>query len=141
LKTGIYTYLTFAGNCREAMRFYQQCLGGRLHLQRVGGSPKTEKLPPIMRDYILHAVLEKDGLLLMGSDMVMEDALVEGNAILLMLHCRSEKELRKYYKKLSDGGRVMHPPQANSYGMMTGNIKDKYGYHWLLHFAGDRENY
>lgn len=141
MKTGIYTYLTFAGNCLEAMRFYQQCLGGRLRLQRVGGSPHTEELPRRVRGYILHAVLEKDGLVLMGSDMVMEDALVEGNAVMLMLQCSSEKELRSYYKKLSDGGRAMHPPTANPFGVLTGNIKDKYGHYWMLHFAGEEENY
>ena len=27
------TYLHFNGNCREAMSFYQTCLGGELHLQ------------------------------------------------------------------------------------------------------------
>ncbi|MCX6319152.1 MAG: VOC family protein [Bacteroidetes bacterium] len=141
MKTGIYTYLSFAGNCREAMHFYQQCLGGRLQLQRVGGSPQAEKLPRYMQEYILHAVLKKDGLVLMGSDMVMEDALVEGNAVMLMLQCRSEKELRNYYKKLSDGGKVMYPPQTNPSGMITGNIKDKYGHHWMLHFAGEGEKY
>ena len=28
----IITYLNFDGNCREAMKFYEQCLGGELQL-------------------------------------------------------------------------------------------------------------
>ncbi len=33
--TQIHSYLTFSGNCREAMTFYRECLGGILMLQTV----------------------------------------------------------------------------------------------------------
>ena len=32
-------YLRFNGKCREAMTFYQACLGGELTIQTVGESP------------------------------------------------------------------------------------------------------
>ena len=34
--TQINAYLTFNGNCREAMQFYTDCLGGELYLQTIG---------------------------------------------------------------------------------------------------------
>jgi PhnB protein len=37
--TQINSYLTFNGNCQEAMIFYQKCLGGELTFQTVGESP------------------------------------------------------------------------------------------------------
>ena len=41
----IHSYLTFNGNCREAMSFYQDCLGGDLVLQTIGDSPLSKKMP------------------------------------------------------------------------------------------------
>jgi PhnB protein len=42
-------YLTFDGNCREAMTFYKDCIGGELELQTVGGSPMAASMPPEMK--------------------------------------------------------------------------------------------
>ena len=50
--TTIITYLTFNGNCREAMTFYKECLGGELHFQTVGVSPHSSKMPKKMKDVI-----------------------------------------------------------------------------------------
>ena len=42
-------YLRFNGNCREAMTFYQSCLGGELTIQTVGESPVAGQMPPSMQ--------------------------------------------------------------------------------------------
>ena len=73
--TQINSYLTFNGNCREAMNFYKECLGGELVLQTIGDSPLSEKMPAKMKDSILHSTLTKDNLVLLGSDMVDEGQL------------------------------------------------------------------
>ncbi len=52
------TYLTFNGNCREAMEFYRECLGGDLRIQKLGESPKTERLPDDVKEYIVEASLK-----------------------------------------------------------------------------------
>ena len=57
--TQINAYLTFSGNCREAMNFYKSCLGGELTLQTIGESPLGDKMPPQMKDSILHSTLIK----------------------------------------------------------------------------------
>ena len=103
--TQIISYLTFNGNCREAMAFYQDCLGGELSLQTIGESPMADKMPPQMKECILHSTLTKGGLQLMASDMVGEGGLFRGNAVSLMLNCESEEEVRTVYAKLSSGGR------------------------------------
>lgn len=46
--TQINSYLTFNGNCREAMNFYKDCLGGELILQTIGESPLAYKMPQLM---------------------------------------------------------------------------------------------
>jgi PhnB protein len=132
--TNINAYLTFGGNCREAMSFYKDVLGGELQLQTIGESPMADKMPPDMKDYILHAQLTNGALLLMGSDMVSEQGLQKGNAVSLMLACESEATIKDYYKKLSAEGQAAHPLEDTFWGALFGDLTDKYGNHWLLNF-------
>ena len=130
----IKTYLTFSGNCREAMNFYKQCLDGELTFQTIGESPMAKKMPPQMKDSILHATLTNDTLTLMGSDMVSDKGLVKGNAVSLMLNCNSEEEIKTFYEKLSEGGEKTHPLEVTFWGALFGDLQDKFGNHWLLHY-------
>jgi len=130
----INSHLTFNGNCREAMTFYQSCLGGELTFQTVGDSPLSAKMPKKMKDSILHSTLSNGSVLLMGSDMVNENGLTRGNAISLTLNCESEKEIRNCYKKLSAGGQATHPLEDTFWGALFGGLTDKYGNIWMLNY-------
>jgi PhnB protein len=130
----INTYLTFNGNCREAMTFYQECLGGELNFQTIGESPLADKMPPLMKDGILHSTLTNGALLIMASDMVSEQGLIRGNAVSLMLNCSSEAEVRAFYEKLSSSGKATHTLENSFWGALFGDLTDKFGNNWLLHF-------
>ena len=132
--TQINTYLTFNGNCREAMQFYQQCLGGELMLQTIGESPVADKLPAQMQESILHSTLTKGPLVLMASDMVGDKGLLKGNNVSLILNCSSEEEIKIFYSQLSAGGEATHPLENSFWGALFGDLVDKYGNQWLLHF-------
>ncbi len=134
----IHSYLTFSGNCREAMTFYQECLGGELMLQPIAGSPMAEKMPEKMQECILHATLIRDGFTLMGSDMVPDSGLLKGNAISLMLDCGSGEEFESCYRKLASGGATNHPPERTFWGALFGGLTDRYGNHWLLHYQSKK---
>lgn len=130
----INVYLTFNGNCSEAMTFYKECLGGELMLQTIGASPMCDQMPGHMKDCILHSTLTKGNLLLMGSDMVPEQGLLKGNGVSLSISCDSEAEIKNLYHKLSVGGAATHPPEETYWGGMFGDLTDKYGNHWLLSY-------
>lgn len=127
-------YLTFAGNAREAMIFYKNCVGGNLELQKIGDSPLGKNMPRKMKKAILHASLTKKELCIMASDMVGENGLTKGNSVSIMLDCRSEKEIKLFYKKLSAGGKQTHPLETTFFGSLLGELEDKYGNTWLLHY-------
>jgi PhnB protein len=131
----ITSYLTFSGNCREAMTFYRECLGGELDLMTIGESPMANQMPQEMKECILHASLRKGGLTLTGSDMVGEQGLNRGNTISLMLDCESEEEIRSRYHKLAAGGNPTHPLENTFWGALFGSLTDRYGNYWLLHFG------
>ncbi|MBK9492655.1 MAG: VOC family protein [Haliscomenobacter sp.] len=124
-------YLTFNGNCRSH-EFYQACLGGELssnHRRIAHGRAIAEKI----KDFILHATLRNEHLLLMGTDMVGDQGLVKGNAMSILIECQNEAEIETYYHLLSRGGRTTHPIESTFWGALFGGLTDKYGNNWLLH--------
>lgn len=131
----INSYLTFNGNCREAMTFYQDCLGGELVFQTIGESPLSSNMPEQMKNCILHSTLSKGALVLMASDMISEQGLIKGNSVSLSLNCSSEEEIKACYAKLSAGGRATHPLEESFWGALFGDLTDKFGTHWILNYT------
>ncbi len=127
-------YLTFAGNARQGMLFYKKCLGGKLELQKLGDSPLGKDMPAKMKKAILHATLTKKEFVIMASDMANENGLIKGSTVSIMLDCESEKEIKNIYKKLSLGGKLLHPIEITFFGSMIGALIDKFGNNWLLHY-------
>jgi PhnB protein len=132
----IFAYLTFNGNCREAMTFYKECLGGELTFQAIGDSPMAAGMPEIMKQCILYSTLKNDSLVIMGSDMT-DRELNRGNSISLMLDCSSEEEIRNCYDKLSAGGQATHRLETTYRGALFGDLIDKYGNQWLLNLSNN----
>lgn len=123
-------YLTFKGNCKEAMSFYKEVLGGELTLMTGGESPVASQMPAQYHNQILHSALKNDSLEIMGTDMVPGEY-KEGNTVHLCLVCKSEKEIRSLFEKLSAGGKVNQPLNEMFFGLI-GDLTDKFGKHWLL---------
>lgn len=130
----IYAYLTFNGNCREAMTFYKHCLGGKLAFQTIRESPLSDSFPEEIKNIVLQATLTNKNFVLIGTDLVEEEGLIKGNAFSLMLYCSSEENIRSFFNKLSVGGKKTQPLIRNHYGILFGNLTDKYGNHWVLNY-------
>ncbi|MFV8347203.1 VOC family protein [Flavobacterium sp. ZB4P13] len=128
------SYLTFNGNCREAMTFYKECLGGELELQTIADSPIAEQMPPKMKECILHSTLKSGGIVIMGSDMTPKN-LIKGNAVSMMLTFNSEQEIRKAYTNLSKDGDASHPLEETFFGALFGHLTDKFGHQWMFHYS------
>ncbi len=132
-------YLAFGGNCREAMNFYKDCLGAELIMQEMGETPMAAELGAENQKKIMHASLSKDGaVLFMASDMMANEAVLQGNTISISLNCSSEEELRTTFAKLSEGGKVTQPVEEAFWGAIFGMFVDKYGFNWLMNFDKSR---
>ena len=123
-------YLTFNANCREAMNFYKECLGGELSLMVVGESPVADKMPPKYKDQILHSSLKNEELEIMATDMQPE-SLIEGNSNHLCLICKTEEETKNLWDKLSVGGKINQPLHKMFFGWI-GTFTDKFGKRWMM---------
>jgi PhnB protein len=132
--TQINAYLKFNGNCREAMTFYKECLGGELTVLMVGDSPLANQMPPEAKENVLHSTLTKGNLVLLGSDTMGFGMLIKGSTISLSLDCSSEEEINTYFSKLSSGGEIIYPLHMEVWGGMFGKLTDKYGIEWYLNY-------
>jgi PhnB protein len=134
IMTHINAYLNFKGNCREAMTFYSECLGGELTVQTIGGSPLESQCPSAQKDDVLHSCLTKGSLMLMGSDMEGPEGFTQGNNISLSVNCSSEEEINSFFNNLSEGGKIIHPISTQFWGAMFGVLNDKFGIRWLFNY-------
>ena len=132
--TQINAYLNFNGRCREAMTFYQQCLGGELVLQKVSESPMAAQMSSEMGPKILHSSLTNNGIMLMGSDM-MGESVINGNSISLCMNCSSDEEINSVFNSLSSGGKIVEPLHQSFWGATFGALTDKYGITWLFNHS------
>lgn len=123
-------YLSFNGNCEEAMKFYQSCLGGDLDIQKVGDSPSAKDMPGKEKN-VMHSMLKTDAIVLMASDLLMDGKAEPGTNITLTLSGGSLADLKTYFEKLSAGGKVRQPLQATFFGTY-GDLVDKYGFQWAF---------
>lgn len=127
----INAYLTFNGNCRDAMYFYKDCFGGDLILQTVKGSPMEHHWPKEAQDNILHASLSSDAISILASDMVDQNGHMIGNNVTLALICNTDNEIEFYFSSLSKDGTIKYPLH-NFYAGKIGGILDRFGVNWLL---------
>ncbi|MEZ0367959.1 MAG: VOC family protein [Candidatus Sericytochromatia bacterium] len=127
-------YLSFKGNCREAMSFYKECFGGELSIMTFGDSPVADQMPADKRDHVMHSDLKaKDGLVLMASDASPEE-LQKGNTVTLALICSSEDEIRTLFSHLSTDGEVGQPLETAFWGGIFGTLTDKFGVKWMFNY-------
>ena len=137
MQTRLNPYLSFGGNCQEAMEFYKEVFGGKLEMTNYldGGmsqSADDEKL-------IMHAMLQADnGITFMASDGRSTLEAEKEPAIQLSINGDNLDELTELFEKLSENGSIREPlvkaPWGDTFGMLT----DKYGIQWMVNIAGNQ---
>ncbi|MCP9753127.1 VOC family protein [Ferruginibacter sp. HRS2-29] len=127
-------YVSFDGNCKEAMNFYKDALGGDLVINLVNSMPEmAAQMPDNLKDHVLHSVLTNGGLVLMGTDMCRDDR-IEGTTVHLNVNCENDEEVDDIFNKLSAGGKVVESPKDMPWGGRFAAFDDKFGKHWMLNF-------
>ena len=126
-------YISFDGDARQAMEFYEQVFGGTLHMNTFGeygmaDSPDADK--------IMHAMLEtSSGFTLMGADTPTGMAYEPGNRISVSLSGDDGDELRGYWEKLAANGTVSMPLEKQMWGDEFGMCTDAFGVDWLVNIG------
>jgi PhnB protein len=127
----VITYLTFTGECEQAMQFYKEVLGGEiLQMSRMGDSQM--EMEDHLRNKIMHARLRLGDNVLYMSDTFAPASVVKGSNVSLSIDLESVEEMEKLFNGLSAGGTVTMPLQDAFWGARFGMLTDKFGIHWMM---------
>src|SRR5215831_8833363 len=102
------TYLTFAGNCEEALNFYKETLNGEIVYVSYMGEGQME-VPAHVKGKVMHARLKFDDNELYMSDNFDPYSIKQGNNVSLSLQPASVTEAESVFNNLSAGGNVIMP--------------------------------
>jgi len=133
----IITYLNFDGNCRDAMKFYERCLGGELQLMPFSETPCDA--PQAAKERIAHARLAKGSAVLMASDTMPGMPFHQGNNFSICINCESADELEKFFTSIGENGRVTMPLQETFWGARFGMVTDRFGINWMFNFEKPKQ--
>lgn len=98
-------YLSFNGNCSDAMRFYENVLGGSIKVMMSGGqSPMAAQIPKEFADRIMNAQLELPGGSLLYAGDCPSHIPYEGvKGVTIALNYNTVDEAEAIFNKLAEG--------------------------------------
>ena len=127
------TYVTFAGNCEEAINFYKDVLDGEItQLMRFAEMPPGHmEVTKEVEDLVMHATLEFHGNALMASDNPSPDY-EQGNAYHLSIYLEDPEEAFSVFNSLANGGNIAMPFEEVFWGGKFGMLTDRFGVGWMV---------
>ena len=129
-------YLSFGGNAREAMEFYQSVFGGDLDVSTFGDN-QMPGLPEEAAGQVMHSQLTTTaGFTVMGSDTPPGMELPSSGNGTISLSGDEADELRGYWDALGEGGRIDMPLEKAPWGDYFGQLTDRFGISWMVNIAG-----
>jgi PhnB protein len=125
-------YLVFNGQCETAFKFYEQSLGGKIEAMIPhAGTPAEQHVSAEWRDKIMHARLNVNGEVLMGSDAPPEHYKAP-QGFSVSLQFKDVKEAERVFNALADGGKVNMPLQQTFWAARFGMLVDRFGVPWMI---------
>ena len=125
-------YLSFQGNCEEALEFYNEILDGKIEIASRYDNPAMNA-PEEFKNMILHAVFKFGSYTLYACDVMPKKIEERLNSnIALSLGMQDEKQAGEIFDRLSAGGKVHVPFKKQFWGDWHGNFTDRFGIRWMV---------
>jgi PhnB protein len=107
-------------------------LGGKIEaMHSHAGTPMEDQVPPHWRSKIMHASLNVDGNVLMGSDAP-PDRYEHMKGFTVTLGVNDPNEAERVFKALSENGTVQMPIQKTFWAARFGMLVDQFGTPWMI---------
>ena len=125
-------YLSFNGECAEAFRFYEKCLGGKVAFSMTHGeSPMAEQTPVDQRNRIMHTTLMVGDQALSGSDAPPQHH-SKKQGFCVSLDVKTVEEAERVFQALSEKATIQMPIQETFWAQRFGMLIDQYGTPWMI---------
>lgn len=129
--TSIQPYLFFNGRCEEAIEFYKRALGAKVDMMmRFKDSP--EPCGDADPSKVMHASFTVGETLILASDGRCSGTTnFEGFGLSLTVGTVAEAD--RFFKALSEGGRVEMPQTKTFFSPSFGMVVDRFGVTWMVY--------
>lgn len=125
-------YLLFNGQCADAFKFYEKCLGGKIEVMMPHtGTPAESQVPANWREKIVHARMVVGDKVLMGSDAP-PDRYEAPKGFSISLDVDSPADAERIFKALSAKGTVNMPLQKTFFAESFAMVVDQFGIPWMI---------
>lgn len=119
-RRGFGIFLTFSGECAQALKYYKKCFGGTLSIQ-------TMNLDKRMQDIVVSATLTNNYFKLVATDLTGDDGIVIGNNISILVECASLSERERFTSFL-----CADKSEYRENGDTLISVLDRYSINWIL---------
>ncbi len=128
-------YLFFGGRCEEALEFYESSLGAKrvmlMRFDEAPDQPPEGMLAPGWEKKVMHSAVFIGGSMVMMSDGCGPDGgKFDGFRLSIGTDC--EKETKRFFDALSEGGSVEMPLGKTFWSPCYGMCTDKFGVGWMV---------
>ena len=136
---GVQPYISFNGNCAEAINFYKDVLGGEiLYVQKYGESPMKGMGKD---DAVMHCTLKVGDTHIMACDNPEGQPSATGSNISLAIGSNDPAGAESMFAKMSEGGNVTMPMQQTFWAERFGMLTDKFGINWMFNCDKPEEDH
>ena len=118
-------FLTFSGNCKTALAFYQNCFGGTVRLETF-----EINLDGYIHSPIIAGSLFSDRVVIYGSDLVHDEGRTLGNYMAIFLACENALERKALLRKLVPGFEQLPLVQHDDQKLIE--VTDAFDVRWVL---------
>lgn len=127
---GIHPYITFKGNCRQAIEFYRSALDAEvLFTQTVGESPMSQMGPA---ENIMHCTIKVGDSNIMMSDDPNPAATTGAGNISLAVGLNDPARAKQIFDNLAKDGSVVMPLTKTYWAEAFGMVTDRFGVRWMV---------
>jgi PhnB protein len=124
-------YLTFDGNCEDALNFYKRCFDGNIvYIQYYDEAAAFGS--EAFGSKVMHSEFEAGAVHFMACDKTSNQTLNSGTNMTLYLSFQDETKQREIFNLLSELGRIQLRLEKTIWGSTVGMLTDQFGIHWML---------
>ncbi|WP_373482243.1 VOC family protein [Acetobacterium sp.] len=137
----IQPYISFNGNCQEAVEFYADVFGTDIPEIILFGDrlPEPEAVEQDRSDkVVIRADLEADEIRMLLSATPQKSPDIQKDKMTLVIFSDDLDEIKILYYKLKDGGTVEMELQETFWSKVYGSLVDKFGVSWQLNYDDGR---
>lgn len=127
-------YVSFGGNCEEAIRFYEKAFNVTAEIMRYKDAPPENgyETPAGNENLVMHAQFELKGEIIMFCDTPPEYPVKVGENIAIMVEFDDTETAKAAFDALKEGGEVGMELQETFWSKCFGSLTDKFGINWNI---------